>query len=162
VVKEYFYIQQTRFGDRIRFEADIEEDCLDIEIPGLTLQPLIENAFIHGVEEYEENGVIRLDISRRSDAIIVEVSDNGPGMDPQAKRRLLAYAEGLEENGPQEQPNGHSTGIGVRNVIKRLQLFYQKKHVVEIESGPGKGTTFRLVIPAMAKGGEKLAQSIGR
>jgi sensor histidine kinase YesM len=162
VVKEYFYIQQTRFGDRIRFVTDIEEDCLDIEIPGLTLQPLIENAFIHGVEEYEENGVIRLDIHRRNNEILVEVSDNGPGMDPQAKRRLLAYAEGLEEAVPKEQPSGHSTGIGVRNVMKRMQLFYQKKNVVEIESGPGKGTTFRLVIPAKAKGGEKLAQSTGR
>ncbi|EAR67623.1 two-component sensor histidine kinase [Bacillus sp. NRRL B-14911] len=162
MVKEYFYIQQTRFGDRIRFVTDIEEDCLDIEIPGLTLQPLIENAFIHGVEEYEENGIIRLDIIRKGEEIHVEVSDNGPGMDPKAKRRLLAYAEGLEETVPKEPPSGHSTGIGVRNVMKRLQLFYQKRNVVEIESGPGKGTTFRLVIPAMAKGGEKLAQSTGR
>ena len=161
IVQEYFYIQQTRFGERIRFETDIEDDCLDIEIPSLILQPLIENAFMHGVESYEENGVISLDIYRYNDRIYVDVMDNGAGMDETIKRRLLQYVEGLvpEEGYEAEKTKGQSTGIGVKNVIRRLQLFYQRNDVVEIESAVNKGTNFRLTIPDVAKRGNELVKN---
>jgi sensor histidine kinase YesM len=159
VVKEYFFIQQTRFGERIQFNTDIEDDCLDIEIPSLILQPLVENAFIHGVESYEENAVISLNIYRQKGWIYVEVNDNGLGMDAITKKKLLEYASGIEteEVFEPEKSNGHSTGIGVKNVIKRLQLFYHRSDIVEIESELEKGTRFRLIIPNMAEGGKELA-----
>ncbi|WP_066069123.1 sensor histidine kinase [Neobacillus soli] len=155
IVQEYFYIQQTRFGERIKFITDIEDDCLDIDMPSLILQPLIENAFIHGVESYEENGVIRLHIYRHEHRIHVEVIDNGGGMDEPVKNRLLNYAAGTEteEVFEPEKTKGHSTGIGVKNVIRRLQLFYLRNDMVEIESDPMQGTNFRLTIPEAAKGG---------
>ncbi|MDN3017272.1 histidine kinase [Paenibacillus sp. BSR1-1] len=161
IVKEYFFIQTTRFGERIQFITDIEDDCLDIEIPSLTLQPLIENAFIHGVEEYEENAEIRLNIYRQRDRIYVEVIDNGEGMDTATKNKLLQYAEGAitEDGYEREKSKGHSNGIGVKNVIRRLQLFYQRKDIVEIESELKKGTNFRLTIPVAAKGGSELVES---
>ncbi|WP_163100135.1 sensor histidine kinase [Peribacillus alkalitolerans] len=153
IVKEYFFIQQTRFGDRILFTTNIEDDCLDIEIPTLILQPIIENAFIHGVESYEENAQICLNIYRFQDRIHVDVIDNGRGMDDKTKTRLLNYVEGKdsEEVFSPEKSTGHSTSIGVKNVIKRLQLFYQRNDVVEIDSEANKGTNFRLTIPYMAK-----------
>ncbi|MDQ0201544.1 sensor histidine kinase YesM [Neobacillus ginsengisoli] len=159
VVREYFFIQQTRFGERIQFITDIEDDCLDIEIPSLILQPLVENAFIHGVESYEDNAVISLNIYRQNDWIYVEVNDNGVGMDAVTKKRLLEYADGIEteEAFEPEKSNGHSTGIGVKNVIKRLQLFYHRNDIVEIESEVNKGTSFRLIIPEMAEGERELA-----
>ncbi|MED1471080.1 sensor histidine kinase [Bacillus salipaludis] len=159
VVKEYFYIQQTRFGERIQFKTDIQEDCLDIEMPSLILQPLVENAFIHGVEEYEENAVISLNIYRLVDRIFVEVKDNGGGMDAATKKKLQDYVQGIEkeENFELEKSTGHSTGIGVKNVIKRLQLFYQRNEIVEIESELEKGTTFRLVLPDEGEGGGERA-----
>ncbi|MDR7001250.1 sensor histidine kinase [Neobacillus niacini] len=159
VVKEYFYIQQTRFGERIQFQADIQDDCLDIEIPSLILQPLVENAFIHGVEEYEENAVISLTIYRQIDWICVEVKDNGGGMDETTKKRLHEYVQGIEKEDvfEPEKSKGHSTGIGVKNVIKRMQLFYQRNDIVEIESELKKGTMFRLVLPDERKGGGELA-----
>ncbi|EKN66742.1 integral membrane sensor signal transduction histidine kinase [Neobacillus bataviensis LMG 21833] len=155
IVKEYFFIQQTRFGERIEFVTDIDDSCLDIEIPSLILQPLVENAFIHGVESYEENAEIRLHIYRQQDRIHVEVIDNGDGMDESTKKRLLTYVEGTEaeEISEPEKSKGHSTGIGVKNVIRRLQLFYQRNDIVEIESELKKGTNFRLTIPNVAKGG---------
>ncbi|MGG3467568.1 histidine kinase [Neobacillus pocheonensis] len=161
IVKEYFFIQTTRFGERIQFITDIEDDCLDIEIPSLTIQPLIENAFIHGVEEYEENAEIRLNIFRKQDRIHVEVIDNGEGMDTATKNKLLQYADGAisEEGIEREKSKGHSNGIGVKNVIRRLQLFYQQKDIVEIESELKKGTNFRLTIPVAAKGGSELVES---
>ncbi|PFN99389.1 histidine kinase [Bacillus sp. AFS076308] len=161
IVKEYFFIQKTRFGDRIQFITEIQEEYLDIEIPSLILQPLIENAFTHGVEEYEENGIIELHIYRLNDHIHVEVIDNGVGMDGRTKRKLLHYVDGLdnEENVELEKTKEQSNGIAVKNVIKRLQLFYQQKNVVEIESELNKGTIFRLKIPVTARGGNKLVEN---
>jgi sensor histidine kinase YesM len=161
IVKEYFFIQQTRFGERIKFITEIEDDCLDIEMPSLILQPLIENAFIHGVESFEENAVISLHIYRAKDRIHIEVIDNGDGMDDHTKNRLRDYVSGTEteEKFEPEKSKGHSTGIGVRNVIRRLQLFYQRNDIVEIESELKIGTNFRLMIPDVAKGGKELVEN---
>ncbi|WP_040205193.1 sensor histidine kinase [Neobacillus jeddahensis] len=161
IVKEYFFIQRTRFGERIQFITEIEDDCLNIEIPSLILQPLVENAFIHGVEEYEENAVISLRIYRYDDRVYVEVIDNGEGMDEATKRKLLNYANGMEteEVVEADRPKGHSNGIGVKNVIRRLQLYYQRNDIVEIESKWKNGTIFRLTIPAVAKGGRELVKN---
>ncbi|WP_045515002.1 sensor histidine kinase [Neobacillus niacini] len=161
IVKEYFFIQQTRFGDRIEFFTEINEECLDIEIPSLTMQPIIENAFIHGVESYEENAEIRLHIYKHNDRINVEIADNGEGMDEITQNRLLNYMKGteMEESFQPDKSNGHSTGIGVKNVIRRLQLFYNRMDIIEIESELGKGTKFRLTIPDAAKGGSELVEN---
>lgn len=161
IVKEYFFIQQTRFGDRIRFITDIAEDCLNREIPSLTLQPIIENAFIHGVESYEENGEIRLHIYKRNHRIYVEIVDNGDGMDENTQNKLLDYISGneIEEAYNSDKKQGHSTGIGVKNVIRRLQLFYGQKDIIEIQSELKKGTTFRLTIPDAVIGGKELVEN---
>jgi sensor histidine kinase YesM len=163
IVKEYFFIQQTRFGERIQFITDIQDDCLDIEVPRLILQPLVENAFIHGVESYEEDAKIRLYIYRLQEWIVMEVIDNGKGMKETVKQRLLKYGEGMEEEEGFEpkksKGQGHSTGIGVKNVIRRLQLFFQRNNIVEIESALGKGTTFRIKIPDVIKGGNDLVEN---
>ncbi|XJZ26988.1 sensor histidine kinase [Bacillota bacterium Lsc_1132] len=155
IVKEYFFIQQTRFGERIHFVLDVQEDCLEVEIPRLILQPLIENAFIHGVEEYEENAVIRLQIYRHQERVLVEVIDNGKGMDNTTKKKLRKYVDGLSMDDifEIETSKGSSNGIGVKNVVRRLQLFYHRNDIVEIESEWKKGTMFRLIIPAFSKGG---------
>ncbi len=155
IVKEYFFIQKTRFGERIQFITDIDDNCLDTPIPCLILQPLIENAFIHGVESYEENGEIRLHIYRHHAVVHVEVIDNGAGMDETTKKRLLNYVEGTdtEEAFQPGKIKSQSNGIGVKNVIRRLQLYYQRKDVVEIKSEVENGTNFRLTIPDVSKGG---------
>ncbi|MEH7093750.1 sensor histidine kinase [Neobacillus vireti] len=161
IVKEYFFIQKTRFGDRIQFITEIQDEYLDTEIPSLVLQPLIENAFIHGVEEYEENGVIELHIYRLNDRINVEVIDNGAGMDERTKKKLINYVHQLESEETVEtaKPKGQSNGIAVKNVIRRLQLFYHRKDIVEIESELNHGTIFRLTIPVAAKGGTELVEN---
>ncbi len=149
IVKEYFYIQRTRFGERIDFKTEVDPDCLNIEIPSLSLQPIIENAFIHGIESKEDGGVIKLMVFRASDRICVEISDNGVGMDESTLTKLRQIAEGTSDEDivQLEKSTGHSTGIGVKNVIQRLQLFYKRTDIVEIESTKDSGTTFRLLLP---------------
>src|SRR5690625_2997426 len=73
VVNEYFHIQKIRFSERSQFKLNVDESCLEIEIPRLTLQPLVENAFIHGIEEKEEGGIITLNIYQTETNVIVEV-----------------------------------------------------------------------------------------
>ncbi|AGT33539.1 histidine kinase [Geobacillus genomosp. 3] len=147
IAREYFFIQQTRFFDRIKFTLEAEPSCLGQPLPPLTLQPLIENAFIHGIESYEHGAELAVTIYEQDRRIIVEVKDNGVGMDGQVKAVLDALIRGEEWSVRREQGRGHSTGIGLRNVIRRLQLFYGVMDVAEIESASGKGTTVRLRLP---------------
>ncbi|WP_374718752.1 sensor histidine kinase [Parageobacillus toebii] len=153
IAREYFFIQQTRFFDRIKFSMNVDEQCLPLPIPPLTLQPLIENAFIHGIESYEKGAEISLKVEKRNERVIIEVRDNGVGMSEETKEKLMAFVKGREDgSASNEKKRGHSTSIGIRNVIRRLQLFYGIQDVMEIESAVGEGTTIRLLLP-MTKGG---------
>ncbi|AZB44607.1 sensor histidine kinase [Bacillus sp. FJAT-42376] len=139
VVQEYFYIQKTRFADRITFKTEIDENCLESLIPSLTLQPLVENAFIHGVENNEDGGEITLRIFSQKGIPVIEISDNGEGMTDAQVEQIFSQQEHAHEIS-----SGHSTGIGLRNVIRRLELFYKRKDVLQIDSKKGAGTTIRI------------------
>lgn len=149
IVEDYFRIQKTRFSERIQFVTKIDETCLGIEIPRLTLQPLVENAFIHGIEGREEGGIITIQVEQTTDYVIIEVSDDGEGIEPKKIEQLLSLDRASDD------PIGHSTGIGLTNVIRRLQLFYKKTDVVEIESEKGYWTTVRLRLPKTIEGDEQ-------
>ncbi|MGG0859569.1 histidine kinase [Bacillus pumilus] len=144
VVKEYFHIQETRFADRITCKTTIDESCLSVHIPSLTLQPLVENAFIHGVEPKEEDGLVELSIYQEGGYVMIRIRDNGMGINEQEIRRLLSEKE---EESPNTLSKGHSTGIGLRNVMSRLHLFYGVKDALQIDSKPNEGTTIQLAIP---------------
>lgn len=142
-VKEYFAIQQARFRDRVRFETEIDDTALKEPIPSLTIQPLVENAFIHGIAGMEAGAVIRLKIRREGSCVRISVWDNGAGMSEEVRQALLKPDEG----GKTAAAYSDSTGLGTRNVFKRLQLFYGRADLVEIESRPGNGTTITLKLP---------------
>lgn len=148
--KEYFLIQQARFRDRIAFETNIEESLLDLPIPCLTLQPILENAFVHGIEKLEQGALIRLDIRHEEHSAVVAISDNGAGMSEETRQSLLNTASGFAVG----TGNGQSTGLGSRNVYRRLQLFYGRDDLVDIESRPNEGTTVTIRIPVISKEGK--------
>jgi len=145
-IKSYIYVLKTRFGDKVDFYLNIPDGrVLDIKIPGIILQPLVENAFIHGLECTENNGKIYLNVINNYDHILIEVIDNGKGM-PQDKINEIINVED-ESNFAQEF---HVTGIGLRNVIKRLKLFYSiedTSRVIELYSKEGVGTRVAIKIP---------------
>ncbi|MCJ8012945.1 sensor histidine kinase [Paenibacillus sp. KQZ6P-2] len=156
--KEYFIIQQARFRERIRFETEIDEAGLDVLVPVLTLQPILENVFVHAIEGMEEGAVIKLAIQCKPDETWVAISDNGVGMSEDVRESLLHYDEEL----PRERDNpekSHSTGLGTRNVFKRLELFYNQKDMISIQSEPGKGTTVLIQIPSTGKGEEHVSST---
>ncbi len=142
-VKEYIEIQQVRFSERIVVEIKIETNDLDIPIPLLTLQPIVENAFIHGVDAKESGGEICIRVFERNHAVVAEISDNGEGIDADVLKELTDKNE-LEVTG---EPKGHLTGIGLMNVQKRLRMFYDKDDTVKVNSTLGYGTTIQLSLP---------------
>lgn len=148
--KEYFTIQQARFRERIRFETNIDQDGLDVLVPVLTLQPILENVFVHGIEGREEGAVIKLTITSKENETWISISDNGVGMSEETRQSLLNYNTASTTSQWSER-SGHSTGLGTRNVFKRIELCYGDTDRIEIKSKPGQGTTVIIRIPAAGK-----------
>ena len=147
-VRQYFTIQKTRFRDRVDFVLETEEDALDQLVPCLTLQPLVENSFIHGIESREQGGRITVRVARVGDGIQVTVADNGVGMTPEQVASLLRDEQPVgAKPGLLPVSRGHTTGLGFLNVRRRLELFYGKPGLSAVESAPGQGTVVRLSLP---------------
>ncbi len=148
-VRAYIDLMKVRFGDMIRFQYEVEnEEILQLPIPPLILQPIVENACIHGIGEKEEGGSIIIHIFREDDENIIEIVDNGVGMTQETIDRI--YQKALRDEGIPEKPKkGHTTGIGIANVIQRLRLFYKHQDIIRIISIPGEGTRVIIHIPAV-------------
>lgn len=150
IVREYFFIQKTRFGQRVEFKEEIDPACLSIPIPCLTLQPIIENAFIHGIESMAKGAIITVSIYEKNQKIWIEVTDNGVGMAQETIDQLMDLREDREKS-TTNKGSGHSTGIGMSNVIKRIKLF-DKNSQVKIRSTLGEGTSVIISLNKDRKG----------
>ena len=141
---DYLDIEVVRFGSKLTVVKEIAEDTLDVVVPGMLLQPLIENSIKHGLEPRISGGTVTLR-SRITDEgrLMVEVEDDGVGMAPEHDE--ASPTSGLVRPG---------TGIGVRNVRERMEVLYGKLATVEINSRPGRGTKVTLLMPVMDAGAE--------
>ncbi len=135
-LKSYVFINQMRYGDRIKVNYFIAPDCEQYQIPKLILQPFVENAFFHGFTS-KTDGFINIMIWKKDHTLVCEVMDNGDGME-------ISTSSNLPVTKRKQQ---HFTGIGVRNVHERLQLIYGEAYGVEISSNLGKGTSVKIQIP---------------
>lgn len=142
LVDNYIYIINVRFSGEIHFIKEIEEGVTDVPMPAMILQPLVENSINHGLRDVEWEKKIWLSVYRENNRICVSVRDNGIGISPERTQSILN--NDLNGNGLQE----HTTGVGLRNVIGRLRLFYNRDDVMEITStGSGMGTEVAVFIP---------------
>lgn len=142
-VKAYMYILKTRFGDRIDFSVQCDQSVENQKIPCTIIQPIVENAYIHGLENIEYQGKIDVDVESVEDKIYITVRDNGEGMGEEEIHQII-------QNISRENKKGHVTGIGTRNVIDRLKLFYsidKSDEIISIFSEKGVGTEVILKIP---------------
>ena len=141
---DYLDIEVVRFGNKLKVVKEIADDTLDIVVPGMLLQPLIENSIKHGLEPRISGGTVTLR-SRITDEgrLMVEVEDDGVGMAPE--RDNASPVSGLVSVG---------TGIGVRNVRERMEVLYGNLASVEINSRPGRGTKVTLLMPILDAGAE--------
>ena len=136
-VKDYLLIQQERFGDKISAEYFVEEDAYSCMVPNFILQPVIENAIIHGLEPKIEKGKVSINISIQDEFLTFLVEDNGVGMD---EKEILDLYKKCRENNTKQS-------IGLKNVYRRLLLCYGEASMLKIESKKEQGTRISFLIP---------------
>ena len=147
-VENYIYILNVRFAGDIHFTKKVDESIMECRVPSMILQPLVENAVNHGIRNIDWEGKILLEITGLEDNILIRVKDNGKGMSEERIREVLDGC--MEDTGEQSD----STGVGMNNVISRLELYYDKKNLVEINS-PGENMGTEIILTLPRTGGEK-------
>ncbi len=142
VIRDYMYLQEMRFGDRIKCEIDCEESLYNANVPTFVIQPIIENSIIHGLAKKEEGGFIRIhvyldDSDKENRRLCVKVSDTGVGI---SHDKLEKIRSKMTEGGLGR------TAIGISNIYNRLKLLYGIGNL-EIDSIEGEGTVTKFTIP---------------
>lgn len=153
-VDNYIYILNVRFAGDITYVREMDERLEEIghiRVPSMILQPIVENAVVHGIHDCMEEGWIRLAVHREDGYLRITVTDNGEGMTPQ---RIQAVLEGRvhqkhKKERETRQPSPPSgSGVAMDNVLHRLELYYNQRGLLTIESdGPGTGTKVTVLIP---------------
>lgn len=139
-IRKYIMIQNYRLDNKITFVCDAEERLLQYKITKLLLQPLVENAVLHGMEEKTDGGRILLTIRKEEPYLVICVEDDGSGMDRMKLECLRATVYS-------DQPE---RSVGMQNVYQRVRLVYGEDASVEIESTEGIGTKVQLLLPLTA------------
>jgi two-component system LytT family sensor kinase len=124
-VEDYLSLEVARFGpEKLKVEKELDPKALDVPVPSMLLQPLVENAVRHGISPKVGGGVVRVEASRDGETLRVVVRDNGLG---------------FKESGRE--------GIGLKNVRERLRVAYGARASIEIVSAPGEGTSVMITVP---------------
>jgi len=135
--RNYLTIQQMRYKDKLEYEIDVAPDIQKEEIINLVLQPLVENALYHGIKYKGSKGKITIRGFQEEDRIVIQISDDGNGMDEETLLNIMDKSKANEGTG----------GVGVYNVHTRLQLYYGEDYGLHFESALGQGTTVTVTIP---------------
>ncbi len=143
IVEDYMFIQRMRFGGRIVYEHKLELDPAVIMIPAFTLQPLVENAIIHGIAKKEKGGKVNLRAWEDERFVVVSVADTGVGM---TKERYEELCSALRTSMGHKEKNTSRTGIGLGNIYKRVHTMYRNGQV-KIYSAQGRGTVIQMWLP---------------
>lgn len=136
-LKHYVFINQIRYGNQIKVHYEIGEDCHDLMVPKLIIQPFVENAFFHAFPG-SVAGNIHIFITTGQNQLCIEIMDDGIGMTNNQKHA-------------KEKKRYHLSGIGIQNVHGRIQLLYGQEYGVNIESEEGYGTSVKINLPIVHK-----------
>ncbi|OOM74928.1 sensor histidine kinase [Clostridium sp. BL-8] len=138
--RNYLTIQNIRYKNKFTYSIDVDEDVLNLASIKLIVQPLIENAIYHGMEFMGGDGEILVKAYIEKNDLFIDVIDNGLGMPQEVADTLLTSESKIEKK---------SSGIGLKNVNERIQLYFGKRYGLEIYSEPDEGTTIRIHMPCM-------------
>jgi two-component system sensor histidine kinase YesM len=147
-LRVYMQLQKLRFQDRLELEIELEPEASRALLPKLTLQPIVENSILHGFANMQTVGRIHIHARAECGRVRLAIRDNGSGMTEETMREVsgLLTASGQER----------FSGIGLRNVHERIQLYFGRDYGLSIAGIPGSGTTVTLDIPlpAAERGGQ--------
>ena len=138
--ESYLQIQKYRYKNQFTYAFDVDPECLDFLCNKITLQPIIENAINHGLKLLVDEGRIDVRVYRDGEDIVFCVQDNGVGMTPEQVESIL-----------RRDPGNH-TGIGIKNVNDRLQIYFGRQYGLHITSEPDVGTTVEIRMPQIREG----------
>ena len=137
VAEDYMYLQKMRFGDRVKYEVSCEVDADGVMVPTFTLQPLLENAIIHGISPKISGGEVKVAIFRDGDTLNMEVWDTGKGISPEELKTLRDSLYGKRNLG---------IGIGMGNIYRRLKTMYPTSDM-KVDSVLGVGSKITILLP---------------
>ncbi len=144
-IKNYLFIQKKRFGDRVKFIVGIQENIPNISMPAIILQPLVENAIIHGIGNMTGQACVIIGASYGENCLKLHIEDNGAGMDAEQLEELQIYLHQIRK-GPASY--GIKRSIGIGNVCRRLYAFFGEDVEFIVESEEDCGTIVTIRIPA--------------
>ncbi len=143
MVEKYVYLLNCRIAGKVQLSVDLD-GMSGRTVPKLILQPIVENAYVHGIKPMAGTGNIMIDVEKGQGVFIISVLDNGVGMEEDTLKRLRRFL-GSDEIGIKNEHNWQS--IGLKNVHDRIRYLYGEEYGLEITSTPGVGTMVRLVMP---------------
>jgi len=141
-VRNYLAVEEARFGDRLTVTYSLEPDALSVPLPPLTLQPIVENALVHGLKGVQRPWRIAIRAEAADGQVEISVSDNGCGIDPDRLATLIDRPAAAR---------GRQSGLALHNVHERLQGLFGSGAGLTIASRPGEGTTVTVRLPAAAQ-----------
>lgn len=142
LLRLYLDIMEVRFQGRLAVEIDTTADVMDALVPSFVLQPLVENAVMHGVSKVAGEGRIELRATRTGDDLVITVRDNGPGID----RSAVVPGNG-NGAGPSPARDTSAGGVGLRNTRARLEQLYGADQRLTLQPAPTGGTIAEIVLP---------------
>ncbi len=138
-IEAYLALARAVLGDRLRVQVRVAPEVLAVALPFLTLQPLVENAVQHGVERVDTGGAVLVSGEAQGTDCVIAVEDDGPGMDPEHARAVLAGV-------------GGGSGLALANVDRRLRAVYGPQYGLVIETAEGEGTRIVVRVPRFQPG----------
>ena len=155
-VEDYFTIQKFRFGDRMNLELELnDEELLSARMPRLVLQPLVENAVAHGLEEKTGEGTVKVVVESSRNVLYIYVKDDGVGMDTEQMEKLNEIFSA--QNRTRKRFVGgryRKGGIALPNVNSRIKLLFGEDYGLHVFSSEGMGTEVRMLLPLIYDDGE--------
>ncbi|THF73795.1 cache domain-containing sensor histidine kinase [Cohnella fermenti] len=140
-VRSYIDIQKARFHDKISEQLGVDESLLALKVPKLIVQPIVENAIKHGIENKKGKGVIAISVKEEGDTVRIVIRDDGIGIDG---GRLERIRQALSQTGSERKER---RAIGLQNVHDRIALHYGEGYGLTVDSAEGEGTTVTLSLP---------------
>lgn len=151
LITDYMAIQAFRYGENIRLEVEIDPSAEQCLLPRLLLQPLVENAVIHGIEPLRRAGVIHVRIWVERGLLFCQVADNGIGMEEEVCRSVNSDTSPNMDRRPGKASAGmlreRMSGIGLRHIRDKIRLYYGPDYAMSIVAKPMEGTSVRLCLP---------------
>ncbi|SFJ91709.1 two-component system, sensor histidine kinase YesM [Paenibacillus sp. UNC496MF] len=152
LLEKYMIIQEYRYENKIELYTDCPEELLDVPIPRMLLQPIVENAIFHGIAPKEEKGTIAIQVRQLGEDLHIRIQDDGVGMDKELISQLLISSK--------ERTTKGMTSIGLRHVDQTVKLYYGSAYGVKVSSAEGEGTS--VLITFSRRKEDKYVQSAAR